>query len=140
MFICLPSENQNQKSDCQYSMDVVSVSITAPGSSNLLVSYTSRSNQLKFVTRCSDLIRIRYFKLIRSLKRKLHEQEEVLSGKEKVLELLQHEIQDKEHEHEVRVLARLSLNCVLFCRIKVSHYFIKLLYFLEVYINLIRKI
>ena len=39
--------------------------------------------------------------LIKSLKRKLHEQDEVLSGKEKVVLLLQSELTDRNDEVQV---------------------------------------
>lgn len=51
------------------------------------------------------------FQLIRSLKRKLHEQGEVLSGKDKVVQLLQDELQDKAQEHEVFNYDKIVLKC-----------------------------
>ena len=52
------------------------------------------------------LVFISFFcQLIRSLKRKVHEQEEILSGKDKVVQLLQDELQDKAQEHEVSYIS-----------------------------------
>ena len=56
---------------------------------------------------CVKLLFLKAFfliKLIRSLKRKLHEQGEVLAGKDKVVQLLQDELQDKALEREVKIL------------------------------------
>ena len=62
------------------------------------------------------------FQLIRSLKRKLHEQEEVLSGKDKVVGLLQYELTERNTQISVSFFTSFEFFVAPYVKVDSNYY------------------